>query len=89
MNPLFSMLGNRSGYGMGDVIRLFKQAKQNPSIVGNLLYQNGRIDQNQLQAMNGMSPQEMGQYMSQNGIMGQQFLQNSSQFAGPIKQSMN
>lgn len=89
MNPLFGMLGNRSGYGMGDVIRLFKQAKQNPSIVGNLLYQNGRIDQNQLQAMNGMNPQQMGEYMSSQGIMSQNFLQNGSHFAGPVKQSMN
>lgn len=89
MNPLFSMLGNRSGYGMGDVIRLFKQAKQNPSIVGNLLYQNGRIDQSQMQAMQGMNPQQMGEYMSSQGIMSQNFLQNGSQFAGPVKQSMN
>lgn len=89
MNPLFSMLGNRSGYGMGDVIRLFKQAKQNPSMIGNLLYQNGRIDQSQMQAMQGMNPQQMGEYMSSQGIMSQNFLQNGSQFAGPVKQSMN
>lgn len=85
MNPLFG----RNGYGMGDVIRIFKQAKQNPSMLGNLLYQNGRIDQNQLQAMNGMTPEQMGAYLSQNGIMNQKFLQNGAQFANPVKQSMN
>ena len=85
MNPLFG----RNSYGMGDVIRIFKQAKQNPSMLGNLLYQNGRIDQNQLQAMNGMTPEQMGAYLSQNGIMNQKFLQNGAQFANPVKQSMN
>ena len=85
MNPLFG----KGGYGIGDVIRIFKQAKQNPGMLGNLLYQNGRIDQNQLQAMNGMTPEQMGAYLSQNGVMNQRFLQNGAQFANPVKQSMN
>ena len=84
MNPL---LGN--GYGIGDVIRIFKQAKQNPSMVGNLLYQNGRIDQNQMQAMQNMSPQEMARYMANNGIMNQRFLQQGPQYTSSVKQSMN
>jgi len=77
------------GYNIRDVIRIFKQAKQNPSIVGDLLVQNGRIDQSQLQAMNGMTPEQMGQYMSSNGIMSNRFLQNGSQFANPVKHSLN
>ena len=90
MNPLFQMMGGMgNGYGIGDVIRLYRQAKQNPSMLGNLLYQNGRIDQNQLQAMNGMNPQQMGQYLGQNGIMPQKFLQNGNQFTSPVRQSMN
>lgn len=89
MNPLFGMMGNRNGYGIGDVIRLFKQAKQNPGMLGNLLYQNGRIDQSQMEAMNGMNPAQIGNYLSQNGIMGQNFLQNGYQFASPVKSSMN
>ena len=84
MNPL---LGN--GYGIGDVIRIFKQAKQNPSMVGNLLYQNGRIDQTQMQAMQGMSPQEMGRYMANNGIMNQRFLQQGQQYTDTVKHNMN
>lgn len=84
MNPLF---GGR--YGIGDVIRIYRQVKQNPSMLGNLLYQNGRIDQSQMQAMDGMKPEEMGRYLSQNGIMGQNFLQNGYQFASPVKQSMS
>lgn len=84
MNPL---LGN--GYGIGDVIRIFKQAKQNPSMVGNLLYQNGRIDQNQMQAMQNMSPQEMARYMANNGIMNQRFLQQGSQYANSVRNNMN
>ena len=83
MNPLF---GNR--YGIGDVLRLYKQAKQNPSMVGDLLVQNGRIDQSQLEAIKGMTPQEMGQYLANNGIMPQNFLSNGMQFTNPIK-SMN
>jgi len=88
MNPLFrNMMGG--GYGIGDVIRLYKQAKQNPSMLGNLLYQNGRIDQSQMQAMNGMNPAQMGNYLRQNGVMSQSFLQNGSQSANAVKQSMN
>ena len=85
MNPLFG----KGGYGIGDVIRIYKQAKQNPGMLGNLLYQNGRIDQSQMQAMNGMNPAQMGQYLSQNGIMGQTFLQNGQNYANTVKQNMN
>lgn len=85
MNPLFG----KGGYGIGDVIRIYRQAKQNPGMLGDLLYQNGRIDQNQMQAMSGMNPQQMAQYLSQNGVMNQQFLQQGSQITNPVKQSMN
>ena len=85
MNPLFG----RSGYGIGDVMRLYKQVKQDPSMLGNLLYQNGRIDQSQMEAMNGMNPQQMAQYLSQNGVMNQRFLQQGAQLTNPVKQSMN
>lgn len=88
MNPLFQMMG-KGGYGIGDVMRLYRQAKQNPSMLGNLLYQNGRIDQNQMQAMQGMNPQQMGQYMAQNGIMGQNFLQKGNEFANPVRDNLN
>lgn len=84
MNPLLG-----SGYGIGDVIRIFKQAKQNPSMIGNLLYQNGRIDQNQMQAMQNMSPQEMARYMANNGIMSQQFLNQGQQYTNTVKHNMN
>ena len=84
MNPLFG-----GGYGIGDVMRIYKQVKQNPSMLGNLIYQNGRIDQSQMEAMNGMNPQQMAQYLSQNGIMNQRFLQQGPQLTNPVKQSMN
>ena len=87
MNPLFGMLNG--GRGIGDVIRLYRQAKQDPSMLGNLLYQNGRIDQNQLQAMNGMNPQQMGQYMAQNGIMGQGFLAKSGEYTNTVRSNMS
>ena len=80
MNPLF---GNR--YGIGDVLRLYKQAKQNPSMLGDLLVKNGRIDQTQMEAMNGMNPAQMGSYLSQNGIMSQNFLQNGGSYANSVK----
>ena len=89
MNPLFGRLMGGNGYGIGDVIRLYRRAKQDPSMLGNLLYQNGRIDQSQMEAIKDMRPDEVGKYLSQNGIMGQQFLSNGGQFATPIRQSMN
>ena len=82
-NPLFG------GYNIRDVIRLYRQAKQNPSIVGNLLYQNGRIDQEQMEAINGMNPEQIGQYLSQNGIMSNGFLQNGAQYTNTVKSSVN
>ena len=85
MNPLLG----KGGYGIGDVMRLYKQAKQNPGMLGNLLYQNGRIDQSQMEAMNGMSPQQMAQYLSNNGVMNQRFLQQGPQLTNPVRQSMN
>lgn len=84
MNPLF---GNR--YGIGDVLRLYKQAKQNPSMLGDLLVQNGRIDQTQLEAMKGMNPEQIGQYLSQNGIMSNRFLQKGAQYTNTVKSSVN
>ena len=83
MNPLFGSMK-----GIGDVIQLYRKAKQDPSILGNLLYQNGRIDQSQMEAMKGMNPQQMGNYLASNGIMPQNFLQQGSQFANPVKQSV-
>lgn len=80
MNPLFGM-----GYGIGDVLRIYKQAKQNPSMVGDLLVQNGRIDQSQLEAIKGMNPQQMGQYLANQGIMPQNFLSKGMQFTNPVK----
>lgn len=86
MNPLFM---GKGGYGIGDVMRLYRQAKQNPSMLGNLLYQNGRIDQNQMQAMQGMNPQQMGNYLYQNGVIGQSFLQKGNEFANPVRDNLN
>lgn len=83
MNPLFNNMR-----GMGDVIRLYKQVKQNPSMLGELLYQNGRIDQSQMEAMKGMNPAQMGDYLRQNGVLSQSFLQKGNQFANPVRQSV-
>lgn len=69
-------------YGFGDVIRIYQQVRQNPAMLGQLLFQNGRIDQNQYQAIQGMNPQDMASYLSQNGIMGQG-VQNNGQYPNP------
>lgn len=84
MNPLFGNIA-----GIGDVLRIYKQARQNPSMVGDLLYQNGRISQEQMEAMKWMNPQQMGNYLASNGIMPQNFLQKGTQFANPIRGSLN
>ena len=75
-------------YGFSDVIRIYQQVKQNPSMLSQLLFQNGRIDQNQFQAIQGMNPQQMGSYLSSNGIMGQGFQNNGQQPTNPT-QPMN
>lgn len=72
-------------YGIGDVMRLFMQVRQNPAMLSQILYQNGRIDQNQFQAIQGMNPQQMGSYLSQNGIMGQGFQNQSQQPNNPTQ----
>lgn len=75
-------------YGIGDVMRLFMQVRQNPAMLSQILYQNGRIDQNQFQAIQGMNPQQMGNYLSQNGVMGQGFQTQGQQPNNP-NQPMN
>ena len=75
-------------YGIGDVMRLFMQVRQNPAMLSQILYQNGRIDQNQFQAIQGMNPQQMGNYLSQNGVMGQGF-QNQGQQPNNPNQPMS
>ena len=75
-------------YGFGDVIRIYQQVRQNPAMLSQLLYQNGRVNQNQYQAIQNMNPQDMANYLSQNGIMGQGF-QNQGQQSNNPAQPMN
>ena len=75
-------------YGFGDVIRIYQQVRQNPAMLSQLLYQNGRVNQNQYQAIQNMNPQDMANYLSQNGIMGQGF-QNQGQQPNNPAQPMN
>ena len=58
-------------YGIGDVIRLYQQVKQNPAMLSQILLQNGRVNQNQYEAIQNMNPHEIANYLNQNGIMGQ------------------
>lgn len=72
-------------YGFGDVIRIYQQVRQNPAMLSQLLYQNGRVNQNQYQAIQNMNPQDMANYLSQNGIMGQGFQNQGQQPNNPAK----
>lgn len=71
-----------------NVVNQVKQIKQNPSNIGQFLYNNGRIDQRQMkeiESMNG-NVEQIGQYlMGQGFIPPQDKLQSSQPYFSQIQ----
>ena len=70
MNP-FQMMGNFQG--AMDMIGKIRSVMQNPASLADVMMERGAIDRNTYNAVKGMGPQQVGQYMMNNGLMtGQQ-----------------
>ena len=67
MNPLF----NKSFGNALNMVNQFKRLQKDPSQIGNLLLQNGRITNEQYNAISGMSPSQIGNYLMNNGVLNQ------------------
>ena len=68
MNPLMSNMPN-----IMRVVSQVSQLRQNPSGIADFLKQSGRVSDEQYSAIQKMNdPQQIGQYLMQNGMMPQQ-----------------
>lgn len=85
MNPLFGnimpMMGGMNGgqNKMFQMIQTIRQAQQNPNMLADMLFNNGKINQSQydeIKKMNG-NPQMIGQYLIQSGTMPQNEVQQA------------
>lgn len=86
MNP-FKAIGS-----MQNFINIASQARQlqaNPSQIGQVLFNSGKIDQNTFDAIKNMgSPAQIGNYLLSNGILGQQQVNQLSQMVPQVQQFM-
>lgn len=65
MNPLMGR--------MNTVMNLMNRVRQNPSSIADVLKENGRISDEQYNAIHGMkNPEEIGRYLIQTGSMTQE-----------------
>lgn len=55
---------------MNNIIQIAQQIKNNPNQIKQMLYQNGKINQEQFEAIQGMNSfEEIGQYLVQNNLI--------------------
>ena len=84
MNPFRAM---NSMTRFMDMAKQAKQFQSNPSGLGKLLLDNGRINQDQYNAIKDMkSPSQIGNYLMNNGILGQQQVNQMSQYVPQVQQ---
>ena len=75
---------------MNNILQMAQQMRQNPSQITQMLYQNGKINKEQFEQMQGLnSPQEIGQFLLNNNILPsnqfQQLQQQAQAFSGFFK----
>lgn len=86
MNPFRAMSGMSR---FMDIAKQAQQMQNNPSGIGKLLFDNGRINQEQYNAIKDMnSPSQIGNYLLNNGILGQQQVNQMSQYVPQVQQMM-
>lgn len=80
MNSIFNRFRQPNGQpNVFNIMQQFRQVQQNPAQIGQLLYNTGRINQQQLQDIQKMSnPRQIGEYlMGQNPQFKQMYDQAS------------
>lgn len=74
-----------------NIVNLLQQARQvqsNPSQLRQILYQSGLVNKEQFSALKGMTPTEIGNYVSQNNIIPSSKLGALQQQAAQIQNLM-
>lgn len=71
-----------------DIANKATELQRNPSKMADVLLERGAIDQKSYEAMKGMSPSQIGQYMMQNGMIGQQQAQAAYQNVPHVQNMM-
>lgn len=81
MNNIFDKFRQPNGQpNMFNIMQQFRQVQQNPSQIGQLLYNSGRINQQQLQDIQKMSnPREIGEYLLNQNLQFKQIYDSASQ----------
>ena len=70
---------------MNNILQTALQIKNNPNQLGQILYQSGKINQEQFNAIQGKGPADIGQYLLNNNIMSQNQLSQLQQKAQMFK----
>ena len=52
-----------------NILQMAQQVQNNPQALSQILYQSGKINQEQFSAIQGMSPSEMGEYFMNNNLI--------------------
>ena len=81
VNNIFDKFRQPNGQpNMFNIMQQFRQVQQNPSQIGQLLYNSGRINQQQLQDIQKMSnPREIGEYLLNQNPQFKQIYDSASQ----------
>lgn len=75
---------------IADIAQQVNQLRQNPNKIRDMLLNGGKITQEQYNAMKDMtSPSQMGQYLLNNGVIGQNKMNELTQAAQQVQQMMN
>lgn len=75
---------------MFQTISAIQQLRQNPSNIGQFLYEHNKINQTQLEEINrlGGSPEQIGNYLINNSIMPQQEANRLYQSVPQVQQAL-
>ena len=52
-----------------NLLQMAQQVQNNPDALGQMLYQSGKINQEQFSAIKGKSPTEIGEYLMNNNLI--------------------
>ena len=75
---------------MMDVVKQARQAQNDPSMIGKLLLDNGRISKEQYKEIKNMnSPSQIGNYLMNSGVLNQQQINQMYQYVPQVQQAMN
>ena len=94
MNPILQRMGAPMIPGplgtVANVMQIVGKLKQDPSQIGQLLKDSGRINQAQLEEIQKMkSPSEIGQYLMNSGIMQQQHIDQAQAYYPNYRQAID